>query len=164
MELMKGLINILEQEIDWGGGVSIPGTVSDTIDTGSSWSDILNGGDTQTNNGSQDTDSTIGLGGIINSSSSNSKVGDLIFSSDTESVNIAKEEAKKDADDYTEGHISIESATTSPTNKDRVVLVGKTLEKDDHFFPVEKGPTGKYGWINDDPDSGDNKWRDFTEY
>jgi len=92
------------------------------------------------------------------------RVGDLILNSENQSINSAKEESKKDADDYTKDHISIESANTSPTNKDRVVLVGKTLDGQDHFFPVEKNSSGKYGWINNDPTSGDNKWKDFTEY
>ena len=165
---MKGLKNVLlEQEIDWGGGISIPGTVSGTIESGDSWLDILNGGDDNSAQGTTNDDSTQGggLADILSTggSGSSSTVGELKFSSDTESINVAKDEAKQDADDYTNDHISIEDKSTSPTNQDRVVLVGKTLNKTDHFFPVEKNASGKYGWIDDSPE-GDGEWNDFTQY
>lgn len=162
----EGLIKIIkEQYIDWSAGEDIEPSDDRNYDdiTTSNWVEVLGSGESNTENG---TGSSLGLTlpNIGGGSSRQSKVGDLILSSNTESINIAKKEAKEDADEYTKDHISIESASTSPTNKDRVVLVGKTLEKDDHFFPVEKGPSGKYGWINNDPDSGDNEWNDFTEY
>lgn len=157
---MKNLKDILEQ---WKPKPGVKPIETDSEESTTAIDRIrdgfnLNGNDEESNNDSS------GLGILSVGSGRSSKVGDLILSSNTESINIAKKEAKEDADKYTRDHISIESASTSPTNKDRVVLVGKTLEKDDHFFPVEKGPSGKYGWINNDPDSGDNEWNDFTEY
>lgn len=93
------------------------------------------------------------------------KVGELTYKSEENPIlNDFKKEAIEDADDYTEGHISIEKGKTSPSGKDRVVLVGKTLAGINHFFKVAKGPSGKWGWVNDAPDEGDNKWREFSKY
>jgi hypothetical protein len=155
---MKNLLNILEQYKPKSGAapINIP---SDYFDD-----DVSISPNNSSTDNSDEKDNT-GLADILSTggSGSSSTVGELKFSSDTESINVAKDEAKQDADDYTNDHISIEDKSTSPTNQDRVVLVGKTLNKTDHFFPVEKNASGKYGWIDDSPE-GDGEWNDFTQY
>lgn len=184
---MKGLINILEQEINWGGGVSIPGTVSDTIDTGSSWSDILNGGDTQTNNGSQDTDNTLYdrlLPGVVGGNSS-------LFGPNNERTVTDPRHGwtiKKKSDDpnimsnYTEA-LSDAITNTSENDKildsitiqelengsERLVLAGQTKKGIHHLYPLEK-KGGEWGWIDDADHDGnvlpdeEHKWYKFSQY
>lgn len=183
---MKGLINILEQEIDWGGGVSIPGTVSDTIDTGSSWSDILNGRDTQTNNGSQDTESTLLdriLSGEVGGNSlfgpnNDRSVTDPRYGwtikkrSDDETMMSNYAEAIQSAINVTsEDDEILDSITIEELEGggERLVLTGQTKKGIHHLYPLEK-KGGEWGWVDDADHEGnvlpdeEHKWYKFSQY
>ena len=177
---MKGLINILEQEIDWGGGVSIPGTVSDTIETGGSWLDILNRGETQTDNGNQDTEGTLHdriLSGELGGNSlfgpnNDRSVTDPRYGwtvkkkSDNSSMNQNLESAINDADEYTSNNIAIE---VLDNGNERLVLMGKTQKGIHHLFPIQKQGS-EWGWVDDVDYDGnplpenEHKWYKFSQY
>jgi len=163
MELMKGLINVLlEQEINWDGGISIPGTVSDTIESGDSLLDILNGGDDTSPDDSGGGGGGLGdlLPGIGGGWGDRGVTEKWKFNRNpTGQMRTDLNNARANADGYTKGNIYVK---IEDDGTEKLVLAGKSINGRPHLFDVVKNDEGKWGWLNDGHDPP--LWEDFKDY